>query len=219
MNNITLVVMAAGMGSRYGGLKQLDKIGPSGETIIDYSVYDSINAGFDKVVFIIRKDFERIFKTQILKKYLNQIEVKHVFQSINDLPGDYISPSNRIKPWGTGQAILCAESEINSPFVVINADDFYGHQSFLQLYDYFNSNSHRNSNFTMIAYTLNNTLSENGSVTRGVCKVKNNFLVNIDETETIDNDWDNLTHDEQYQINKDLAIECKQVDRGIKQWL
>ncbi len=129
MNNITLLIMAAGMGSRYGGLKQLDGIGPSGETIIDYSVYDAIKAGFTKVVFIIRKDFEQEFKSKITDKYEGQIQVEFAFQDLNDLPDEFTCPEGREKPWGTGHAILSARNVINEPFVAINGDDFYGRES------------------------------------------------------------------------------------------
>ena len=121
--------MAAGMGSRYGGLKQLDQIGPSGETIIDYSVYDAIDAGFNKVIFIIRKDFENQFKTQVAEKYLNKIEVEFAYQDINDLPSGFSCPEGREKPWGTGHAILSANDLVHEPFVVINGDDYYGKES------------------------------------------------------------------------------------------
>ena len=124
MNNITLLIMAAGMGSRYGGLKQLDAIGPSGETIIDYSVYDAIKAGFTKVVFIIRKDFEQEFKSKITDKYEGQIQVEFAFQDLNDLPDGFTCPEGREKPWGTGHAIFSARDVINEPFVAINGDDF-----------------------------------------------------------------------------------------------
>jgi len=126
MNKLTLLVMAAGMGSRYGGLKQLDSIGPNGERIIDYSVYDAIKAGFTKVVFIIRKDFEDLFKLQVANKYADKIRVEFAFQNINDLPGGFTCPAGREKPWGTGQAILSAKDLINEPFAAINGDDFYG---------------------------------------------------------------------------------------------
>ena len=126
MQDISLLVMAAGMGSRYGGLKQLDAVGPNGETIIDYSVYDAIEAGFTKVVFIIRKDFEDQFKAQVTDKYAEKIKVDLAFQDINDLPGGFSCPDGRVKPWGTGQAILSAKDLIHEPFAAINGDDFYG---------------------------------------------------------------------------------------------
>ncbi len=129
MKDITLLVMAAGMGSRYGGLKQLDAVGPSGETIIDFSVYDAIRAGYSKAVFIIRKDFEKQFKEKISNKYQDKIEVEIVYQDLNDLPNSFSCPKDRSKPWGTGQAILAARNVISEPFAAINGDDFYGRQS------------------------------------------------------------------------------------------
>ena len=130
MKNITLLIMAAGMGSRYGGLKQLDSVGPNGETIIDYSVYDAIRAGFNKVVFIIRKEFEKEFKSQITNKYEGSIQVEFAFQELNNLPDGFECPPDRQKPWGTGHAILSAAELIQEPFVVINGDDFYGLESY-----------------------------------------------------------------------------------------
>ena len=148
MNNITLMVMAAGMGSRYGGLKQLDSVGPNGETIIDYSVYDAIEAGFKKVVFIIRKDFENYFKSKITAKYAGKIQVCYAFQNIQNLPNGYTCPDGRENPWGTGHAILSAEDQINGPVCVINADDFYGRESFQELMNFYTSG---NNGFSMVA--------------------------------------------------------------------
>ena len=182
MNDMTLLVMAAGMGSRYGGLKQLDQVGPSGETIIDYSVYDAIKAGFSKVVFIIRRDFEGDFKLQISNKFSKDIEVEYVFQDIHNIPNKFSTPSDRIKPWGTGHAILSAHNYIDGPFNAINADDFYGRESFKVIADFYNRN---NNSFSMVAFQLEKTLSEFGSVTRGLCEVKNDHLVNVVETENL----------------------------------
>ena len=182
MNNITLLVMAAGMGSRYGGLKQLDEVGPSGETIIDYSVFDAIKAGFSKVVFIIRKDFEDEFKTKISNKFSNDIQVEFVFQDIHQLPSGFSLPEDRIKPWGTGHAILCASNFIDGPFNAINADDYYGRESFKTIADYYNNG---NDSFSMVAFQLEKTLSDFGSVTRGLCTVNNDKLINIVETENL----------------------------------
>ena len=182
MNNITLLVMAAGMGSRYGGLKQLDEVGPSGETIIDYSVFDAIEAGFSKVVFIIRKDFEDEFKTKISNKFSNDIQVEFVFQDIHQLPTGFSLPEDRIKPWGTGHAVLCASNFIDGPFNAINADDYYGRESFKTIADYYNNG---NDSFSMVAFQLEKTLSDFGSVTRGLCTVNNDKLINIVETENL----------------------------------
>ena len=155
MKNLTLLVMAAGMGSRYGGLKQLDPVGPNGETIIDYSVSDAIKAGFNKVVFIIREEFEDEFKSKITNKYENKIEVVFAFQELTNLPDGYNCPKDRVKPWGTGHAILSAKSKINEPFVVINGDDYYGFESFKVIADYYKNGA---DNFSMVAFKLENTL-------------------------------------------------------------
>ena len=179
MNNITLLIMAAGMGSRYGGLKQLDAIGPSGETIIDYSVYDAIKAGFTKVVFIIRKDFEQEFKSKITDKYEGQIQVEFAFQDLNDLPDEFTCPEGREKPWGTGHAILSARDIINEPFVAINGDDFYGRESFKVVADYYRKGA---NSFSMVAFKLDKTLSSFGGVTRGLCTVNDEKLNTVIET-------------------------------------
>jgi dTDP-glucose pyrophosphorylase len=182
MNNITLMIMAAGMGSRYGGLKQLDSVGPNGETIIDYSVYDAIEAGFNKAVFIIRKDFENDFKSKITAKYAGKIQVDYVFQNIHDLPDGYTCPDGREKPWGTGHAILSAADQISGPVCVINADDFYGRESFQELMKFYTSGNH---GFSMVAYNLNQTLSSFGGVTRGICEVMSGKLSSVTETSNI----------------------------------
>ena len=182
MNNITLLVMAAGMGSRYGGLKQLDEVGPNGETIIDYSVYDAIRAGFSKVVFIIRRDFEDEFKSKISNKFSDDIQVEFVFQDMQLLPTGYSAPKERIKPWGTGHAILCASDVIDGPFNAINADDYYGRESFKTIADYYNKGS---DSFSMVAFQLEKTLSDFGTVTRGLCSVKDDHLISVVETENL----------------------------------
>ena len=179
MKNITLLVMAAGMGSRYGGLKQLEAVGPGGETIIDYSVYDAIRAGFNKVVFIIRKDFEQEFTSQITDKYAGKIQVEFAFQDLHDLPDGFTCPEGRKKPWGTGHAILTAVDLIHEPFVAINGDDFYGLESFEVVAKYYQSGR---STFSMVAFQLDKTLSEFGGVTRGLCTVKDGLLDTVIET-------------------------------------
>ena len=181
MSDITLLIMAAGMGSRYGGLKQLDPVGPNNETIIDYSIYDAIQAGFNKAVFIIREEFKSEFENSITNKYRDKINVKFAFQKLDDLPGDFSHPASREKPWGTGPAILAAEKMIDEPFAVINGDDFYGKESFQVVADYYKESS----NFSMVAFKLLNTLSDHGGVSRGVCEVKDNHLSNIIETHDI----------------------------------
>ena len=179
MNDITLLIMAAGMGSRYGGLKQLDSVGPNQETIIDYSVYDAIRAGFDKVVFVIRKEFYNEFRSLITDKYLGKIEVEFAFQELENLPADFSCPEERKKPWGTGHAILSAKDIIQEPFVAINGDDFYGLESFKVVADYYQNGG---SEFSMVAFQLDNTLSDFGSVTRGLCTLKGNKLDTVIET-------------------------------------
>ena len=149
MKDMTLLVMAAGMGSRYGGLKQLDAVGPNGETIIDFSVYDAIRVGYNKVVFIIREDFEKQFKQKISNKYKDKIDVEIVYQDLNDLPSSFRCPNERSKPWGTGHAILAARNAISEPFVAINGDDFYGKESFKVISNYFSSENNR---FDMAAF-------------------------------------------------------------------
>ncbi len=171
--------MAAGMGSRYGGLKQLDAIGPSGETIIDYSVYDAIKAGFTKVIFIIRKDFEQEFKSKITDKYEGQIQVEFAFQDLNDLPDEFTCPEGREKPWGTGHAILSARNVINEPFIAINGDDFYGRESFKVVAEYYRKGA---NSFSMVAFKLDKTLSSFGGVTRGLCTVNDEKLNTVIET-------------------------------------
>ena len=183
MKNLSLLVMAAGMGSRYGGLKQLDQVGPNGETIIDYSVYDAIKAGFTKVVFIIRKDFEDQFKSQITEKYSEKIDIAFAFQNLDDLPDSFLCPDGREKPWGTGHAILSAKELIDAPFVVINGDDFYGQESFNVIADYYNNGGNQ---FSMVAFRLDKTLSSHGAVTRGVCDIKSKKLISVIETEDIE---------------------------------
>lgn len=186
VKDTTLVILAAGMGSRYGGLKQLDEVGPNGEAILDYSVYDAIQAGFKKVVFIIRHDFEDEFKEKVVSKYKDKIEVKLVFQEINDLPEGYSLPEGREKPWGTAHALLCAKDSVCEPFAVINADDFYSRNAFEEAQKYLCSGqvSLKDNclNIAMVGFQLSNTLSENGSVARGVCETdSNDNLVKIEE--------------------------------------
>ena len=179
MNNITLLVMAAGMGSRYGGLKQLDPVGPNGETIIDYSVYDAIRSGFDKVVFIIREEFHKEFRSLITNKYTDQIQVEFAFQEVQGLPQDFSCPSGRVKPWGTGHAILAAADLIKEPFVAINGDDFYGLESFKVSADYYRNGG---DEFSMVAFQLDKTLSDFGDVTRGLCTLTGDTLDTVIET-------------------------------------
>ena len=166
----TLLVLAAGMGSRYGGLKQIDPMGPSGETILDYSVFDAIRAGFGKVVFIIRPDFEKDFRDRIAAKFAGRIDVGFAFQTIDQLPSGFTVPAGREKPWGTTHAILCARDEVTTPFAVINADDFYGRDSYATLGRFLSAVANESTGYAMVGFTLKNTLSEHGTVARGVCK-------------------------------------------------
>lgn len=180
----TLLVLAAGMGSRYGGLKQLDPMGPNGEVILDYSVFDAIRAGFGKVVFIIRKDFEEAFRTQVGARFANLIEVDYVFQSLDDLPEGFSIPADRVKPWGTAHALRAARNVINEPFAVVNADDFYGADSFQKAADFLTKStcdSDKVSHYCMIGYPLKNTLSDHGNVNRGICGIKDRFLDSVEE--------------------------------------
>ena len=190
--------MAAGMGSRYGGLKQLDPVGPSGETIIDYSVYDAIRAGFNKVVFIIRKDFEEDFRSKITNKYKNKIRVEFAFQDLNDLPEGFLCPEGRVKPWGTGHAILTASQLIHEPFVAINGDDFYGRESFEIVADYYQD---KNATYSMVAFQLDKTLSEFGGVTRGLCTVKNDLLDTVIETGELKRSESGVSSDRDIQLD------------------
>ncbi len=167
----TLYVLAAGMGSRYGGLKQLDGLGPNGETIMDYSVYDAVKAGFDKVVFVIRKDFEADFREKVLKKYEGHVPVDVVFQSLDALPEGYSAPADRTKPWGTNHAVLMGKGVVREPFAVINADDFYGRDAFRVMADELKRPRTRKGDYCMVGFRVGNTMTENGSVSRGVCQV------------------------------------------------
>lgn len=183
----TLLLLAAGMGSRYGGLKQLDGVGPNGETIMDYSIYDAIQAGFGKAVFVIRKDFEEDFRTKILSKYNGLIETELVFQSIDALPAGYTAPTDRVKPWGTNHAIMMGAKVINEPFCVINCDDFYNRESFMVIGKFLNElPANQENKYAMVGFKVANTLSMNGTVSRGVCqKDDNGHLTSIIERSKI----------------------------------
>ncbi len=189
----TLLVLAAGMGSRYGGNKQLDQVGPSGETIIDYSIYDAIRAGFGKIVFVIRRDIEDQVKERFVTRLKGRIEVDYVFQEITNLPKGVKVAPDRQKPWGTSHAILVTEPKIKEPFGVINADDYYGVESFTILKDFLVNDKDTN-NYCIVGYKLGNTLSEHGHVNRGVCKADSKgFLTNIVETRQIEKTKDGAT--------------------------
>jgi hypothetical protein len=178
----TLVVLAAGMGSRYGGLKQIDPMGPSGETILDYSVFDALRAGFSKVVFIIRPDFEADFRNNVSSKFEHLVDVEYAFQTLDKLPSGWSVPAGREKPWGTTHAILCASDVVKENFAVINADDFYGQESYAVLNEELSGVDSLANTFSMVGFTLRNTLSDHGSVARGVCTTsENGLLTHIDE--------------------------------------
>jgi len=174
----TLLLLAAGMGSRYGGLKQLDGLGPNGETIMDYSIYDAIKAGFGKIVFVIRKDFEKEFKEKVLSKYEGHIPAELVFQSLDALPEGYAVPEGREKPWGTNHAVMMAKDVIKEPFCVINCDDFYNRDSFMVIGKFLSELPENSKNaYAMVGFRVGNTLSENGTVARGVCSTDENGLL------------------------------------------
>ena len=181
----TLLILAAGMGSRFGGLKQVEPVGPNGEAIIDYTIFDAIRAGFGKVVFVIRESFADAFKEKFEAKLSGKIDVEYVFQELDNLPEGFTLPEGREKPWGTAHAILVAKDVINEPFCAINADDFYGEGAYRIMADFLN-NAVQEQTFSMIGYQLKNTLSEHGSVSRGMCTVnENDNLVKIVETHNI----------------------------------
>lgn len=192
----TLVIMAAGMASRYGSLKQVQSFGPSGETIMDYSIYDAIKVGFGKVVFIIRKEFAEDFKKIFEPKLKGKIEIDYVFQDLNSFVEGHTIPADRTKPWGTAHAILCASPAVHEPFIVINADDFYGRDAFQKAYDFLTTEANDHT-FGLIGYELVKTLSDNGSVSRGVCRTDaSNNLVEINERTKIYRDGDKIVYED-----------------------
>lgn len=193
MKDPILVVLAAGMGSRYGGLKQIDPIGPNGEIILELSAFDAIRAGFKKIVFIIKHEIENDFKEAIGNKISKQCEVEYVFQDINKLPAGCVIPEGRVKPWGTAHAIMCCKGVIDAPFAVINADDYYGVSGFQTLYDFLTTSNDDNE-YAMVGYTLANTVSEYGSVARGVCNYENGTLSNVRELTKIEVHGDKIEH-------------------------
>ena len=206
--NTTLIIMAAGIGSRFGeGIKQLAKMGPNGEIIMDYSIHDAKEAGFNKVVFIIRKDIFKEFEEIIGNRIKEQINVEYVFQELDDLPEGFEVPEGRTKPWGTGQAVLCYKDVVKEPFVIINADDYYGKEAFVKLYDFLVSGEDLGREFTMGmgGFILKNTLSDNGTVTRGVSVVdENGLLSQIHETTGI-------------EMGEDGQIKCDSEE--VQEWI
>ncbi len=197
----TLLILAAGIGSRYGSLKQLDALGPSGETIIDYSVYDAIHAGFGKVVFVIRENIEKEFKEIFIGKLHSRITVDYVLQEIDRIPAGFSVSDERTKPWGTGHAILMAAEKIKEPFAVINADDFYGRSAFQELSDYYKDGLPETKNdWCMVGYDIGNTLSEHGFVSRGVCKTDAaSFLVDIVERTKIERNSKGIVYKDEHE--------------------
>lgn len=211
MTKISLVIMAAGIGSRFGGgIKQLEPVGPNSEIIIDYSIHDAIKSGFNKIIFIIRKDIEKDFKEVIgnriekICKKLN-IEVHYAYQELDDIPSNFKVPKDRKKPWGTGHAVLSCKDIIREPFVVINADDYYGKDSFKNMYEFLSEN---NNEFCMAGFKLKNTLSDNGGVTRGICQIdKNDYLTEIIETLNIIKVGERaVVEDREIDINSNVSM-------------
>ena len=204
--NATLVVLAAGMGSRFGGLKQIEPIGPGGEALLDFSVYDAKKAGFNKVVFIIKKSIEKEFKETVGKRIEKTIDVEYAFQEVDNLPNGFTCPEDRQKPWGTGHAIYCCKDIVKTPFAVINADDYYGSEAYNQIY---NQLKKQTGNYCMVGFRLQNTLTENGSVSRGICDIKNGKLKSVTERTKIvncrytedDKEWISLSPDTIVSMN------------------
>jgi NDP-sugar pyrophosphorylase family protein len=211
---MTLVVLAAGIGSRYGGLKQIEAVGPHGAIVIEYSVYDAIRAGFDRVVCVIRRDIEADFRSLVAARFEKHIPVDYVFQDMNDLPAGFSLAADRVKPWGTGHAVMACRNHVKSPFAVINADDFYGRRSYEVLGQFLKGVRPDSGNYSMVGFTLRNTLSEHGHVARGVCEVDGRGLLkrvqertNIERTVTgvryaeANGGWTALTGDEVVSMN------------------
>jgi len=240
MTQTTLVIMAAGIGSRFGGgIKQLAPVGPGGEIIMDYSIYDAMEAGFQEVVFIIRHDLEKDFKEVIGNRIEKILPVKYAFQELSDLPEGFTIPKGRTKPWGTGQAVLAVKDMVKNPFVVINADDYYGKEAFVKLHDYLIEQQEKAENtnpyeMCMAGFILKNTLSENGGVTRGVCKItENNVLQKVKETYDIqyrngklvglDDDNNEVELDENCHVSMNMwgMYPCflQELERGFKEFL
>ncbi|MFV0381761.1 MAG: NDP-sugar synthase [Breznakia sp.] len=193
MKKTSLVVLAAGMGSRYGGLKQIDEVGPNGEIILELSIFDAVRAGFDKVVFIIKEEIEDAFKQAIGNRVSEHVEVAYVYQDLHALPDGFKPAEGRVKPWGTGHALLCCKGQVDTPFAIINADDYYGRDAFLKMHEFLIAD-YEEHQYAMVGYRLENTVSEFGSVSRGVCEVKNGKLTNVDEILRIEKQKDNIAY-------------------------
>ncbi len=205
--DITLVVMAAGMGSRFGGLKQMEPVGPNGEVILDFSAYDAIKAGFTKIVFVIKHEIEEDFKAIVGNHIAEKVKVEYAFQEVDDLPGGYVCPADRTKPWGTAQAILTCKGIVNEPFAVVNADDYYGRTAFEKIAKVLKDD---NNDYAMVGFRLSNTLTENGYVSRGICEIENGLLTSVTErtkivdckfTEDDGQTWEELSPDVVVSMN------------------
>jgi NDP-sugar pyrophosphorylase family protein len=209
MTKPTLLILAAGLGSRYGSLKQMESIGPGGEAIIDYSVFDAIRSGFGKVVFVIKKEIEEDFRENLLKRFENRIETTYVFQELDMLPEGFSLPPRREKPWGTAHAILVAREAIDTPFAAINADDFYGFEAFREMQSFL-ADKGSETDYCMIGYKLKNTLSEHGTVSRGVCETDNQgFLKSISELTKIKREKKGIVYyenDESFSLSEDSIV-------------
>ena len=207
----TLLFLAAGMGSRYGGLKQLDQFGPNGETLMEYSIYDGIKAGFEKIVFVIRRDFEEAFKKAYIDKIKDKIEVDYVFQELTSLPAGFSVPEGREKPWGTGHAIMAAKDKIDGPFAVVNADDFYGREAYKIIHDFLAKlGDSESTTYTIIGYPLPKTLSDHGSVSRGVCEIDfNGNLIKVAERTKIVREENGIYYhenDQSFLLSEDTSV-------------
>lgn len=203
---LSLVVLAAGIGSRYGGLKQMEPVGPSGEFLIDYAIYDAIRAGFGRIVLVLRKDIEDEFKRTVGARIRGPIDVVYVFQELSDLPDGFSLPQGRTKPWGTGQASLTAASAVDGPFVVINADDFYGAHAYRVLADYLRETASEESRYAMVGYRLENTLSDHGHVSRGICSAdQHGILTDVEELTRIERGPNGIRHADRTLTGKELV--------------
>ena len=205
--DITLVVMAAGMGSRFGGLKQMEPVGPRGEVILDFSAYDAIKAGFTKIVFVIKHEIEADFKAIVGNHIAEKIKVEYAFQEVDNLPGGFVCPKDRTKPWGTAQAILSCKDIVNEPFAVVNADDYYGKTAFQKMADFLKQDG---NDYAMVGFRLENTLTENGYVSRGICEIEDGILTSVTErtkimdckfTEDDGATWEQLSPDDVVSMN------------------
>lgn len=218
----TLLIMAAGMGSRFGGLKQIEPVGPNGEFLIDYSIYDAIDAGFDKVVFVIKKENEEIFKETVGNRISQKIKVEYAFQDISNIPSQYLNGLSRTKPWGTAHAILCAKEKIKEPFIIINADDFYGRDAYQVASQFLDRQT---SEYCLVGYQVVNTLSQYGSVKRAVCVAENGKLNDLIESSIIRENGNivasPLNGDEPFSLQEDTLVSMNMIgfDSSLFQYL